>query len=263
MIDISLSGKNAIVTGAAGGLGAACAQRLAQAGANVVLADIDREKAEKVSERIARLGVKSAAVKVDVTNEEDVISLIEREIRELGNLDIMVNTAGIGMMKPLVDFTKEEISRVLDINLKGTLLCCKHALKRMIPQKSGKIVNFSSCGAKTATPGCSVYAATKAGIIAVTNTLAKEVAEHNINVNAVSPGMVRTAMWENQLAQFTGNGSVADKDKVFNSWIGGSIPLKRPQEPEDIANMVLYLCSDFGRNITGQTINVDGGAVMY
>lgn len=263
MVSISVKGKNAIVTGAAGGLGAACAYRLAEAGANVVLADINLENAKKVSDKILQLGVKSATVKVDVTDEDSVISMVDTAIKELGSLDIMVNTAGIGLMKPIVDFTNDEISRILNINLKGTLFCCKNALKFMIPQKSGKIVNFSSCGAKMAAPGCSVYAATKAGVIAVTNSLAKEVAEYNINVNAVSPGIIRTPMWENQLELFTNKGSSNEKNNIFDSWISASIPLKRPQEPEDIANMVLYLCSDLAKNMTGQTINVDGGAIMY
>lgn len=263
MVSISLEGKVAVVTGAAGGLGTATALKLAAAGANVMVSDINYENANNVSEQIKKLGVNSKAIKTDVTIEEDVINLMETTVKEFGSLDIIVNCAGIGWIKPIKDFSKEDICNMIDINLKGVIFCCKAALKYMIPKKEGKIINFSSIGAKMGLPGCSIYAATKAGVIALTNTLAREAAEHNININGICPGMIRTRMWEGQLNFMTGNGEQSAKDEIFNSWISGMIPLKRPQNPEDIANMVLFLSSDLARNITGQTINVDGGAVIY
>lgn len=260
---MGVKGKVAVVTGAGGGLGTACALKLAEAGANVVVADINYEAAKRIAEQVQGLGVLGKALKFDATLEDEAFSLVNSTVEEFGNLDIMVNCAGIGLIKPLPDFSNEEICKMIDINLKGVLFCCKAAIKHMIPRKEGKIVNFSSCGAKMGLPGCVVYAATKAGVIAITHTLAREVAEHNINVNAVSPGMIRTPMWENQLNFMTGNGPQDTKDEIFNGWISGMIPLKRPQEPDDIANMVLYLSSDLGKNITGQTFNIDGGAVIY
>lgn len=263
MLSIDLKGKTAVITGAGGGLGAATALKLAEAGANIVVSDINLENAERVSEQVRKLGVGSKAVKTDVAQEEEVWSLMDATVEAFGGLDILVNCAGIGIIKPIQDFSKEDISKMVDINLKGVLYACKAALRHMIPKKSGKIVNFSSMGAKVGLPGCSVYAATKLGVVAATHTLAREAAEHNVNINAVSPGMIRTSMWEGQLNFMTNDGPESAKDEIFNGWINGMIPRKRPQEADDIANMVLFLCSDPARNITGQTINVDGGAVIY
>lgn len=260
---VGVKGKTAVVTGAAGGLGTACALKLAEAGANVVAADINYEAAQRIAAQVQELGVKGKAVKFDATSEDEAFSLVNSTVKEFGQLDIMVNCAGLGLIKPLPDFTYEEICKLVDVNLKGVIFCCKAAVIHMIPRKEGKIVNFSSSGAKVGLPGCAVYAATKAGVIALTHTLAREVAEHNINVNAVSPGMIRTPMWEGQLNFMTGNGPESAKAEIFNGMISGLIPLKRPQEPDDIANMVLYLSSDLGKNITGQTFNIDGGAVIY
>lgn len=263
MVHINLEGKNAIITGGGGGLGGTTAQKLAQAGANVIVGDISLDLAERVSEQVKKLGVKSKAVRIDVTKQKDAAQIVETAVKDLGGLDILVNAAGIGKVLPLAEWTEEDIGRMIDVNLKGTILVCNAAIKHMIPKKSGKIVNFSSGGAKMGIPGSVVYSSTKLGIIGLTFTLAKEVAEHNINVNAVAPGFIKTPMWKDQLNLFTNNGTEEEKAALFNDWIAALVPLKRPQLEDDVANAVLFLCSDMAQNITAQTINVDGGANVY
>lgn len=263
MVSIDLNGKVAIVSGAASGLGKAIALKLAESGCSVGIADLNYEGAVKVAEEIEKMGSKALAFKVDTTKADQVSNLVDETVKEFGRLDIMVNNAGIGLMKPILDLTQQEIDSLIDIDLKGVINGCRAALKYMIPQKSGKIVNMSSVAAKVGAPQASVYAAAKAGVIALTNSLAREVAENNININAVCPGIVRTNMWETQLNLMTNNGDKSVKDEIFKNFSNSQIPLKRPQEPEDIANMVMFLTSDMAKNITGQNINVDGGSVIY
>jgi len=263
MVSIQLTGKTAVVTGGAGGLGKAIAIKLAEAGSNVVISDINYEGAVQVAYQIKQMGVKSRAVKSDVTQESEIFKLVELTVKEFGSIDIMINNAGIGMMKPINAFTTDEIERIINIDLKGVIYGCRAALKYMVEQKSGKIVNISSVAAKLGTPNASIYAAAKNGVIALTNSLAREVAEANININAVCPGIIRTDMWENELKAMTNNGSQEIRDQVFEDFSNSQIPLKRPQESEDIANMTIFLCSDLAKNITAQTINVDGGISIF
>ncbi|MBP3040847.1 SDR family oxidoreductase [Bacillaceae bacterium Marseille-Q3522] len=260
MIDINMDGKTVIVTGSASGLGKAIALQFAKAGADVAVADIDMEKAAETAELIKGMGRKSFAFQIDTRICESFIKLIDATVEKLGKLDFMINNAGIGIMKPIGEFTKEEIDRVVDIDLKGTIFGCKAALAYMMPRKSGKIVNLSSIAVKMATPGSSIYAAAKAGVMALTAALAREFAEANININAICPGIVRTEMWEKQLEAVAGDNET-EKEKVFASFTD-FIPLKRPQEPEDIANMAVFLCSDLADNITAQSFAVDGGATI-
>ncbi len=218
--------------------------------------------AQEVVEQINKMNVTGIAFKADTGNVEEFTKKVEEVVAEFGRLDIMVNNAGIGIMKPILDFTQQEIERLLDVDLKGVIFGTREALRYMIPQKSGKIINISSIGAKMGIAGGSIYAAAKNGVIALSNSLAREVAECNININVVCPGIVRTDMWENQLELMT-NGEKELKDKAFSEFLNYHIPLKRPQEPEDIAYMVAYLASDLAKNITGQTINVDGGCLIH
>jgi NAD(P)-dependent dehydrogenase (short-subunit alcohol dehydrogenase family) len=263
MVNINLTGKVAIVTGAASGLGKAIALKLAEAGCSLGVADLNYEGAKKVADQIEKMGVRSKALKVDTTKAEQVFNLVDATVEEFGKLDIMVNNAGIGIMKPILDFTQQDIDNLIDIDLKGVINGCRAALKHMIPQQNGKIVNMSSVAAKVGAPQASVYGAAKAGVIALTNSLAREVAENNININAVCPGIIKTNMWETQLNLMTNNGDEKIKDEVFKTFCSSQIPLKRPQEPDDIAHMVTFLASDLAKNITGQNINVDGGNVVH
>lgn len=263
MISINLEGKKAIVTGAASGLGKAIALKLAEAGCNVGIGDMNYEGAQEVVRQIKNMNVASVAFKVDTSNADDFNKGVDEVVKEFGKLDIMVNNAGIGIMKPFMDLTQQEIDKLVDIDLKGVIYGTRAALKYMVPQKSGKIVNMSSVAAKMGSPGAAVYAAAKNGVIALSNSLAREAAECNININAVCPGIIRTNMWETQLKLMTNNGDDTVRDKVFNEFSSSQIPLRRPQEPEDIAHMVVFLVSDLAKNITGQTINVDGGCAIH
>lgn len=257
MNNLEFNGKVAIVTGGASGLGKSIAMRLAELGADVTVADINIELADKVSKDIEKMGRKSMAFKIDTRNYDEFVKLTEETVKKLGGLDIMVNNAGIGIMKPLMAFNPDEIDRVIDIDLKGTIYGCKTALDIMSKNKSGKIVNISSIAAKVASPATTIYASAKAGVMALTSSLAREAAEFNVNVNCVLPGIVRTEMWENQLNEMAGNNEVA-KEEIFKSFTD-TIPLKRTQDPVDIANMVAYFCSDCAKNISAQCIAVDGG----
>jgi meso-butanediol dehydrogenase / (S,S)-butanediol dehydrogenase / diacetyl reductase len=261
MVNINLNGKVAIVTGAGNGLGKAIALKFAEAGATVVVAGRTLSKLTDVSEQIKAMGVPSTTFQIDIEKPEQFTELVNTTVNTYGTLDIMVNNAGIGIMKPISDFTSDEINHVIDIDLKGTMFGTKAALNYMLTKESGKIVNMSSIAVKMATPASSVYSAAKAGVISFSNALAREVAEHNININTVCPGIVRTEMWEKQLAAMTGDGDETLKAQVFKSYTD-MIPMKRPQEPDDIANMTLFLCSDLANNITAQTITVDGGATI-
>ncbi|WP_379392527.1 SDR family NAD(P)-dependent oxidoreductase [Paenibacillus lentus] len=261
MIDINMNGKVAIVTGAASGLGKAIALRFAQAGADVVVADINISSALETAEEIKSLCRKAITFQIDTRDSESFSKLIDTTTDNLGGLDFMINNAGIGIMKPIHEYSTDEIDRLIDINLKGTIYGCKAALAYMMPRNSGRIVNLSSIAAKMATPASSVYASAKAGVMALTAALAREAASSNININAICPGVVRTDMWEKQLNEMAGNGNEEEKAKIFASFTD-MIPLKRPQEPVDIANMAVFLCSDLANNITAQSFAVDGGSTI-
>ncbi|MEM1485605.1 SDR family NAD(P)-dependent oxidoreductase [Oscillospiraceae bacterium PP1C4] len=261
MVSIDLKGKVAIVTGAGNGLGKAIALKFAEAGATVVVAGRTLSNITNVSEQIKAMGVPSTAFQIDIEKPEQFTELVNTTVNTFGTLDIMVNNAGIGILKPLSEFTDDEIHHVIDIDLKGTLFGTKAAINYMMTKKSGKIVNMSSIAVKMATPGSSVYAAAKAGVISLSNALAREYGEYNININTVCPGIVRTEMWEKQLEVMTRDGDEVVKAQAFKTYTD-LIPMKRPQEPDDIAYMTLFLCSDLANNITAQTIAVDGGATI-
>ncbi|WP_304942736.1 SDR family NAD(P)-dependent oxidoreductase [Vallitalea guaymasensis] len=261
MLEMNLTKKVAIVTGGAGGLGKAIALKLAEAGAEVTVSDINLEGAKETVDEIKAMGQASIAVKTDITKSAEVSSLVETTIKEFGNLHIMINAAGMGIIKPVSDFADNEIDKILDLNLKGTIYGTREALKHMIPNKEGKIINISSIAAKNASPGTSMYAATKSGVIAFSKAVAREVAHDNININVICPGIIKTPMWIAQLKTMAD--SVEEQNKIFDSYIESEIPLNRPQEPEDIANIIVYLCSEQGKNITAQDINVDGGSIVF
>ncbi len=227
----------------------------------MAVADINIENALKTAEEIKSLGRKSIAFQIDTRDSESFNKLIDATTENLGGLDFMINNAGIGIMKPILEFSSNEIDLVIDIDLKGTIYGCKAALAYMMPRKTGRIVNLSSIAAKMATPASSVYAAAKAGVMALTAALAREAADSNININAICPGVVRTEMWEKQLNAMAEDNNEEAKAKIFASFTD-MIPLKRPQEPDDIANMALFLCSDLANNITAQSFAVDGGATI-
>ena len=241
-----LTGKVAIVTGSARGIGQAIAHALADRGADVVITDVLEDEARATSAEIIARGRRSLAIRCDVANRQEVENLVHQTATELGRLDILVNNAGITRDALLVRMTDEQWDRVLDINLKGTFLACQAAAKLMMKARSGKIVNIASVVGITGNPGQANYSASKAGVIALTKTIARELGSRNITVNAVAPGFIETEMTR-QLPE------AARKAFLDN------IPANRPGLPEDVANAVCFLCSPSADYITGHCITVDGG----
>jgi len=259
-MELGLTGKVAIVTGGARGIGKSIVEGFAKEGASVVISDILFDVARELAEKLTRNGTRVLAVKTDVSKKSDAHNLAEAAMKEFGKIDILVNAAGIIRDTMLIDIEEDEWDQILDINVKGIYLIIRAVVPHMIATRQGKIVNISSRSGKDAQAGLSHYGASKFAIIGITQSLAKELAPNDINVNAVCPGIVRTDMWERILDDRSARTGVP-REEIWAGMIE-TIPLKRPQVPEDMANMVLFLCSDIARNITGEAINVNGGSRM-
>lgn len=244
-----LDNKNAIVTGSARGIGKAIAVKLAEEGANVVIVDVNYEAAIETSEEIKKMGRKSFAMKVDVTKYEEVEAMIEKTKTELGSVDILVNNAGITKDNLILKMTPEDFDLVIDINLKGVFNGIKAVFPVMMKQKSGKIINIASVIGLMGNVGQANYAASKGGVIALTKTAAKELAQRGVCVNAVAPGYIQTPMTDKLPDNV--------KEEILKL-----VPMRRMGQPEDVAKAVLFLASPDSDYITGQTITVDGGMVM-
>jgi len=260
-MDLGLKGKVVIVTGGARGLGGATVEGFVKEGANVVIADILLDTAHKLAEKISRNGIKVLVVKTDVTKKSDTDNLASTTLKEFGKIDILVNNAGVGPnLLKIVDLEEEDWDRVNNVNAKGNYMVTKAIVPHMIAAKYGKIVNISSDAGKEGFAEFTDYCASKFAVIGLTQVLAKELAEYNINVNAVCPGIIRTAMWEKMLDIMSKREGLP-REQIFQRWCE-PIVLKRPQTPEDIANLVLFLSSDVSRNMTGESIHVNGGFRM-
>ena len=245
-----LSGKVAVVTGGCSGLGFAFTEALAEAGADIVIADVivGTPQCQEACSAIEKFGVRVLPVKCDVTNPEDVDNLMATTVRELGKVDILVNSAGIfGENQRVTDMSPENWDKVLAVDLRGSFLCCRAASREMMKRNEGKIINISSASSFKALPGMAAYATAKAGIIMLTKTLALELARYNIQVNTLSPGYFRTplnqAFFESEAGQ-----------KLIKSW-----PMRRPGNPDELKGMIIYLASPASSFTTGSEILVDGG----
>lgn len=242
--------KNAVVTGAARGIGKAIAQKLAKEGLNVVVSDVMFDEAVTVAGQLKEAyGVEAFAVKTDVSNLEDVNRLIKTTIERLGSIDYLVNNAGVTRDNLAVRMSEQEWDMVLDINLKGTFLCSQAASREMMKKRFGRIVNIASVAGILGTAGQANYASSKAGVIALTKSFARELGKRNICVNAIAPGYIATEMTEKL------------SEKVKEEYIA-NIPLQRAGTPEDIAETVCFLISPAASYITGTVINVSGGLVI-
>ena len=239
----------ALVTGGAQGIGRSIALELAKAGARVVISDVDLQKAEAAASECSALGGPSKALKFDVSRGEDVTSAFASIVSEFGQLDILVNNAGITRDGLIMRMKDEDWDAVLRINLKGTFLCSREAVKIMSKKRYGRVVNIASVVAFMGNAGQANYAASKAGIVGLTKTVAREYASRNITVNAVAPGFIQTAMTE------------VLSDKVKEE-LQRSIPMARLGTAEDVTNAVTFLCLPASGYITGQTIHVNGGMYM-
>ena len=245
---MKLDGKTAIVTGAAQGIGKEIACSLAKEGASVVVSDIDIEHAEQTAAKIKKMGRETLVIKADVSVPEEAANIVEETIDKLGGLDILINNAGITRDGFVLRMKNDDWDKVLAINLKGTFNCIKAAAKIMLKQRKGRIVNMASIIGLIGNAGQANYAASKAGVIALTKSCAKEFGSRGITVNAIAPGFISTRMTE------------VLKDDIKQTMLK-NIPLGRFGLPTDVANLVLFLVSDESNYITGQVINVDGGMV--
>ena len=252
-----LPDKIAIVTGASKGIGRAIALRLAKEGANVVIADVDKDEGEKVAQMIREMGRDCLAVKCDVSNVQEVEDMVEKTMQKLGRIDILVNNAGVSSMAAMVELEEKDWDFNMDINAKGQFLCSRAVAKHMIKQKSGKIINNASLAAKRGARFLAHYSASKFAVLGLTYTMAIELAPYNITVNAVCPGIVETDMirrewkWEGDIRGMT-------PEEVRDEYLA-EIPLGRLCQPEDVAGAVAFLASKDADYLTGQSINVNGG----
>ena len=245
-----LAGKTALVTGATRGIGKGIALKLAQQGANVAFTFVSSvEKAKTFEAELSALGVKAKGYQSNAAHFAEAEILVNEIITEFGNLDILVNNAGITRDNLLMRMTEEMWDEVMDTNLKSAFAMIKAVQRPMMKNRFGSIVNITSVVGITGNAGQANYAASKAGMIGLTKSVAKELGSRNIRCNAIAPGFIETEMTE------------ALSDEVKAEWVKG-IPLKRGGSPEDVANTVLYLASDLSTYVSGQTICVDGGMVM-
>jgi len=244
-----LKGKNALITGAAQGIGKSIALAMAKEGANICIADVNMDAAASTAGEIKALGVNASAVRLDVSNQENVSEVFSAFKQEFGSLDILINNAGITKDGLLMRMKEADWDAVLNINLKGSFLCSKEAIKIMSKQRNGRIISISSVVAFMGNPGQANYSASKAGLIGLTKTIAREYAGRGIRANAVAPGFIQTAMTD----------ILSDDVKTQ---MKNSIPLGEFGTPEDVANAVIFLSSKEADYITGQVIHVNGGMYM-
>ena len=246
---LEVNGKIALVTGGAQGIGKAIALLLAQKGSDVIVSDVNLEKAEETAREIETLSRRSMAVRANVAVFDEVEKMVQTLIERFGRIDILVNNAGIARDKLLLRMTEEDWDAVLDINLKGTFNCTKTVIRHMSKQRSGRIVNIASVVGEMGNAGQANYSASKAGVIGFTKTIAREFASRGITVNAIAPGYIVTPMTD----------ALPEKAKEE---LKRMIPMERLGQPEDVAQAVLFLVSEASSYITGQVLNVNGGIYM-
>ena len=245
----TLSGKVVLITGAAGGIGTAIARAVTNESAKVVLCDINTEGVRRLADRLTREGKSAAAYTLDISRPSEISTVVEKIVTEHERIDVLVNNAAICPRIPLEEVTEADFDRIVGINLKGTFFVSQAVSPVMVRQGSGRIVNISSVGARTGgVAASSVYAATKAGIIAITKSYARTLAPH-VTVNAIAPGVVDTDMMRIPSEQVA---AIVDQ-----------IPLGRLADPEEIASVVVFLASEEATYFTGATLDVNGGWFMY
>lgn len=270
-----LDGKVALVTGGARGIGRGIALALANAGADVAVSDIETmtstaqqygatavggfTQAQKTAEEIIALGRRSLAIQADVTQKSDTLRMVEETTGALGGLDIMVCNAGVVNMAKVEEMSEDAWDLTFAVNTKGVFLSCQAAIPALKNRGGGLIINIASIAGKSGFGGLAHYCASKFAVVGFTNSLAKELAQANIRVNAICPGILRTQMWE-YLAESLKQPDESKEDS-WQRWVKNVIPQGRPQTPDDIGQLAVYLA--LAENVTGQAINVDGGIELH
>ncbi len=258
---MELEGRTAIITGGAGGMGHAIGLALATDGANIVVADMDIDAANRVAAEISELGVDTQPVLSDVASKSSVDEMTQTTLDRFGHIDILINNAGVQHIAPIVDFPELEWHRLIEIMLSGTFFCTQAVLPSMIEQQSGRIINISSVLGKVGSKYKSAYVAAKHGIVGLKRATALEVAEDGITANAICPGVTGTSIVANQLQGLAAEYGIT-KAEVLEKVFYPDVPQKRLLQPNEIADMATYLASDKAYAITGQAINVSAGWVM-
>jgi len=259
---VALTNRVAIVTGGGSGIGRECAFYLAQAGAKVVVPDLNLTAAQATADVIKKNGGDALGIQMDVTQKSQIHVMVEQVLKVYGTIDILVNNAGIDIKGLVVELPEETWDKIININLKGVFLCTQAVLPTMIENKYGRIVTISSMAGKTGEAFTSPYCASKWGVIGFTQSLALEVGKHNITANCVCPGPVETELIGTSVAQAAALKGM-EPDEFFKAFFLDPTPLGRIAKPLDIARAVAFLASDEAEFITGSTLNVSGGREMH
>src|SRR5215475_3760253 len=257
----TLADRIVIVTGAARGIGRATALALGRAGAHVVAVDLEESAAKATADAVSALGRKALALAADVGDLKSIDTMTRRAIDTFGQIDVLVNNAGVTRRAYIMDLTEEDWDRIMRVNGKGVFFCLQRVAREMIPRQRGVIINIASIAGKGyAGTSNAIYAASKGAVISLTRIAALQLARHNINVNAVCPGSTVTALSEANLAARAVEEGLTVEEMARRR--NAAIPLGRANEPEDIAATAVFLASPAARNITGQSFNVDGGLIF-
>ncbi len=266
---MDITGRIALITGSGQGIGRGIATTLAKHGASVAMADLNLENAIQVRSEVAQTGQDSIAIKVDVTNQTSINRMLQNVVKKFGKIDILVNNAGIIAApgwEEREDPTEKDWQMVYEVNIRGVSRVTETVAPLMKTQRYGKIINISSgAGRRGSTHPNPSYNSSKAAVISITQSVALELAPFNINVNAICPGPLWTPMADlisYRRGNLQGLLEAMTPREIFDKYVAENVPLGRPPLPEDIGNMVAFLASDYAKNITGQTINVNGGSVM-
>jgi NAD(P)-dependent dehydrogenase (short-subunit alcohol dehydrogenase family) len=258
---MTLAGRVAIVTGAGNGIGHATALALARAGAEVAAVDIDKAAAEKTAAAVTALGRRGLPVATDVGDVAAIDQMVRRVVEAFGHVDVLVNNAGITRRADIMDLTEADWDRIMRVNGKGAFFCLQRVAREMIPRRRGVIVNIASIAGKGyAGTSNAIYASSKGALISLTRIAALQLARHDVNVNAICPGTTVTALSNDNLQTRAQQEGVPVEEMARRR--NSAIPLGRPNEPEDIAALAVFLASPGARNITGQSFNVDGGVIF-